>query len=123
MESGEYSILFPSKINELCHSQDRNDDVVSYANDAIKFVSVFGPPISQSAPHIYLLALPLALKNSPVAKHYLVWLFPKTLDLKTGRAEDWPVITGVFEGHSHSVRSVEDGKRIVSGSYARTVSI
>jgi len=89
-----FIVLFRSVISELCHSQNRDDDIVSFANDAIKFVFVFGPPISQSALHVYLSALPFAPKNSQVAKHYLS-LFPKTLHLKTGKAKDWPAIIGV----------------------------
>jgi WD40 repeat protein len=103
--------------------QNKNGDVVSFANDAIKFVFAFGPPISQSAPHIYLSALPFAPKNSQVAKHYLP-LFPKTLCLKTGKADDWPAIKGVFEGHTNCVHFVAfspDGKHIVSGSEDKTI--
>src|ERR1700691_5551967 len=81
-------------------------------------MSVFGPPISQSIPHISLSALPFAPTNSLVANHYLKG-FRKTLQMKTGKADDWPAIIGVFEGHTSSVGFVafsQDGKRIVSGS-------
>ena len=96
---------------------------MSLANDAIKFVSAFGPPISQSVPHIYLSALPFTPRNSQVAKHYLP-LFPKTLHLKKGKADNWPEIIAVFEGHTGWVNSVafsQDGKHIVSGSYDQTI--
>jgi len=98
---------------------------VSFVNDAIKFIAVFGPPISQSTPHIYLSALPFAPKNSLVAKHYMP-LFPKVLHLKTGKADQWPPIIDVFEGHTNSVNSIafsQDGKRIVSGSYDQTIRV
>ena len=91
----------------------------------MKFVSVFGPPISQSTPHIYLSALPFAPKMSLVAKHYLM-LFPKTLCLKTGKADHWPRTISVFEGHTRQVTSVafsHDSKRIVSGSYDQTIRV
>ncbi len=93
----------------------------------MKFVSVFGPPISQSAPHIYLSALPFAPKNSLVAKQYLR-LYPnsKTLCLKTGKANRWPASISVFWGHNLAVNSVafsQDSKRIVSGSYDRTIRV
>ena len=91
----------------------------------MKFVSVFGPPISQSTPHIYLSALPFAPKMSLVAKHYLT-LFLKTLCLRTGKADHWPRTIGVFEGHTGSVNSVafsQDSKRIVSGSYDQTIRV
>ena len=91
----------------------------------MRFVSVFGPPISQSTPHIYLSALPFAPKMSLVAKHYLK-LFPKTLRLKTGEADRWPSTIGVFEGHADEVTSVafsQDCKRIVSGSRDQTIRV
>jgi len=99
--------------------------MVSFANDAIKFVSVFGPPIAQSTPHIYLSALPFAPKNSLVAKQYLP-LFPKTLQLKTGKMDHWPALIGVLEGHTDRVNSVafsKDGKHIVSGSDDQTIRV
>ena len=93
----------------------------------MKFVSVFGPPISQSVPHIYLSALPFAPKNSLVAKQYLR-LYPnsKTLCLKTGKADHWPASISVFEGHTYPVSSVafsHDSKRIVSGSIDWTIRV
>jgi hypothetical protein len=102
-----------------------NDDIVALTTDAIKFVSAFGPPISQSAPYIYLSALPFSPKPSRVAKQYLP-LFPKTLRLKTGKAADWPVIIGIYKGHTHWVNSVafsHDGKRIVSSSNDQTIRV
>jgi WD40 repeat protein len=86
---------------------------------------VFGPPVSQSTPHIYLSALPFAPKNSLVAKQYRR-LFSKTLHSKTGKADHWPAIIGVFEGHTSLVTSVafsQDGKRIVSGSSDKTIRV
>src|SRR6202050_1399094 len=96
--------------------QNNDGAIASFAKDAMKFVSVFGFPISQSAPHIYLSALPFTPKTSWVAKHYLP-LFPKTLHLKTGKADDWPVIVGILEGHMGLVSAAafsQDGKCIVS---------
>ncbi|KIM90604.1 hypothetical protein PILCRDRAFT_1868 [Piloderma croceum F 1598] len=106
-------------------NKDKNDDIASFANDAIKFVSVFGPPISQSVPHIYLSGLPFAPMKSEVAQHYLP-IFPKTLQLKTGKAYYWPSIIGVFEGHIKWVRSVafsQHGRHIVSGSDDKTIRV
>ncbi|KIM75554.1 hypothetical protein PILCRDRAFT_669545 [Piloderma croceum F 1598] len=112
-------------LSALDWNQDNTNDIASFANDAIKFVSAFGPPISQSTPHIYLSALPFAPKKSLVAKQYLP-MFPKTLRLKTGQANRWPAIIGVFEGHTSWVTSVafsQDGKRIVSGSSDQTIRV
>ncbi|KIM89589.1 hypothetical protein PILCRDRAFT_1933 [Piloderma croceum F 1598] len=105
--------------------KDRNVDIVSFVKDAIKLVSVFGPPISQSVPHIYLSALPFLPRHSLVAEHYLPQ-FPKTLHLKTGKADKWPAIIAVLEGHTDFVSCVaflQDGKRIVSGSGDKTIRV
>ncbi|KAF8726639.1 hypothetical protein AX14_007619 [Amanita brunnescens Koide BX004] len=112
-------------VMDWTRNQDNSDDVALFANDADKFISVFGHPVSQSTPHIYLSALPFAPKNSLVAKHYLP-LFQKTLHLKTGKADHWPAIIAVFEGHTDCVTSIAfslDGKRIVSGSEDSTIRV
>ena len=91
----------------------------------MKFVSVFGPPIAQSAPHVYLSALPFAPKNSLVAKQYLR-LYPKTLSLKTGKVDHWPASISIFVGHTGPVSSIafsQDSKRIVSGSWDGTIRV
>ena len=105
--------------------QEKNDDIVSFANDAIKFVSAFGPAISRSAPHVYISALPFAPDNSQVAIHYLPQ-FPKTLHLKMGKAKEWPAIVCIFEGHTDSVSSVafsQDGKHIISASSDQKIRV
>src|SRR6266576_2673764 len=105
--------------------QENIDDIASFASDAMRFVFVFGPPISQSAPHIYVSALPFAPKNSLVAKQYLR-LYPNTLCLKTGKVDHWPASISVFGGHADAVSSVafsQDSKRIVSGSHDQTIRI
>src|SRR6266550_8353690 len=98
-------LLFPSQMNSPPYIQENIDNIASFASDAMRFVSVFGPPISQSAPHIYLSALPFAPKDSLVAKQYLR-LYPNTLCLKTGKADHWPASISVFGGHNDGVISV-----------------
>jgi len=56
--------------------------------DAIKFVSVFRPPISQSTLHIYISALSFAPKYLQVAQHFV----PLFLCLKTGKPDHWPAV-------------------------------
>lgn len=98
---------------------------MSLATDVKKFVSTFGPPISQSAPHIYLSALPFAPKTSEVSKCYLP-LFPKTLRLTTGKVDKWPAIIGTLEGHTQYVYSIafsHNSRHIVSGSSVNTIRV
>src|ERR1700722_19526029 len=96
-----------------------------FAADAWKFVSAFARVISQSAPHIYLSALPFAPEQSLTSQQYLPQ-FPNTISLLTGKAASWPAILHVLTGHSDAVTSVSfspDGKQVVSGSYDSTICI
>jgi WD40 repeat protein len=106
-------------------SQTHNDQLAALVTDARKFVDAFGSPISQSAPHIYLSALPFAPIESLVSRTFLP-RFPSTLCVNAGRAVGWPVIQYVLEEHTGIVRSVAfspDGKHIVSGSDDKTICV
>ncbi|KAF9459713.1 WD40-repeat-containing domain protein [Collybia nuda] len=113
-----------SSIIRWCKGEEAGS-VPSYAKDAIKFMSAFGPVISQSVPHIYLSALPFTPTTSLVSQRYLS-RFPQTLSLQTGRVTDWPAIQYVAEGHADSVNSVafsRNGKYLVSGSTDKTIRL
>ncbi|KAF7970766.1 hypothetical protein HWV62_23108 [Athelia sp. TMB] len=99
--------------------------LVLLITDAISFVNVFAPPISESAPHVYLSALPFAPASSAIAQQYLP-RYPGTLKLSSGRLENWPAALKTMEGHTNGVTSVAcspDGKRIASGSWDNTIRI
>jgi WD40 repeat protein len=85
----------------------------------------FREPLSESAPHIYLSALPFSPSSSKISEHFLQ-CFPNTFSVLTGRDTDWPSISNILEGHTDSVLSVafsSDGKYIVSGSRDNTICI
>ncbi|KZP17827.1 WD40 repeat-like protein [Athelia psychrophila] len=106
-------------------SQSHNTDVVAFAKDAKMFVNVFAPAISQSAPHIYLSALPFAPTQSLVSRQYLP-KYPSTIHLKSGSVQRWPAALKTLEGHKDQVRAVAyspDGTHIVSGSADKTIRI
>ena len=64
--------------------------------DAIAFVRYFGYPMAQSAPHIYLSALPFAPSFSSIAMQYSP-RFQHTLNVERGRMTKWPlVMTRIF---------------------------
>jgi WD40 repeat protein len=122
----EVRYYHPAGVQELiCSSQTHNDQLAALAADARKFVNAFGSPISQSAPHIYLSALPFAPMDSLVSRTFLP-KFSNTLSVTAGRAVGWPVIQYVLEGHISSVNSVAfspDGKHVVSGSSEKTICV
>ncbi|KAJ3518014.1 hypothetical protein NLJ89_g134 [Agrocybe chaxingu] len=113
-----------TSVYEWCEpSQD--GEFLSYLKDALKFIAAFGGVMSQSAPHIYLSALPFAPSRSRVAQRFLPQ-YPGTLKLQTGHLTNWPRILFVIEEHEKAVNCVAyslDGKLIVSGSGDRTVCV
>jgi WD40 repeat protein len=73
----------------------------------------------QSAPHIYISALPFAPTGSTIAQHYLPD-FPDTFTFRTNKPVDWPISRTVLDGHTgpvYSARFSPDGMRIVSSSF------
>ncbi|KZP17839.1 WD40 repeat-like protein [Athelia psychrophila] len=106
-------------------SQSYNADLAAFAKDAKMFVNVFAPAISQSAPHIYLSALPFAPTLSLVSRQYLP-RYPSTIHLKSGSVQRWPAALKTLEGHESRARAVAyspDGTHIVSGSADQTIQI
>ncbi|KAJ7142333.1 WD40 repeat-like protein [Mycena epipterygia] len=107
------------------YAKARNKNLEDFVADAIKFVAAFAPVIAQSAPHIYLSALPFTPHGSRIAKQFRK-SFPNTLQAHGALAEHWPSIQKVLRGHSAGVFSVHfspDGTRIVSGSWDKTLHI
>ena len=79
----------------------------------------------QSAPHIYLSALPFTPTNS-IISGLTSSEFPNVFSVDVGRLVDWPSIDVTFEGHEGVVFSVAyspDGGKIVSSSGDRTVLV
>ncbi|KAF7970732.1 hypothetical protein HWV62_23188 [Athelia sp. TMB] len=107
------------------HEQPQEQELVEFAKDAISFVNVFAPPISESVPHIYLSALPFAPDSSLISKQYLR-RYPGVLQLLSGSLDNWPAALKTIEGHTNTVSSVSyspDGRHIVSASWDRSMYI
>ncbi|KAF7982802.1 hypothetical protein HWV62_25725 [Athelia sp. TMB] len=109
----------------LTWTQRNNPSLTKVVKDAIRFVNVFAPAISESAPHIYVSALPFAPKDSLIAERYS-WQYPGVLRLQSGSLDSWPSDLKIIEGHKDRVTSVAyspDGKHIVSGALDTSIWI
>ncbi|KAI0026611.1 quinon protein alcohol dehydrogenase-like superfamily [Vararia minispora EC-137] len=103
-----------------------HNETTTAIQDAIRFVHRFAYPISQSAPHIYISALPFAPTES-ITRSYFTTRFSRTPKI-SGSSRNWSRVQAVistltvgapFRGHLVSVRAVaysHDGRRIVSGA-------
>ncbi|KAE9405675.1 hypothetical protein BT96DRAFT_314240 [Gymnopus androsaceus JB14] len=106
-------------------SKVKNDELASAALDAVSFIRAFSSAISHSAPHIYISALPFSPIKSMIWRNF-AGSHPNKLSLDIGQQTDWPAIQLVLAGHAEFVESVaisSDGKRVVSGSYDKTIRI
>src|SRR6266550_474553 len=97
------------------------DDAV----DAQRFLRLFSGIISLSTPHLYLSALPFSPKSSSISTMFAnkFHCSPKII---SDHNRTWSVVQGELCGHSRFVESVAfspDGKRIVSGSYDKTIRL
>jgi len=84
---------------------DPKNELMSFIRDAVRFISVFLVPISQSAPQIYLSALPFTPECSLVGKKFRP-RFPNTLTISDGRPSQWPKNVFVAEHHKNSVECI-----------------
>lgn len=97
----------------------------AFAADARKFWAVLGSVILQSAPHIYLSALPFAPEVSIISKLCLPQ-FPFTLFIQTGKPRYWPALQKALQGFNIWFSSVifsSDNKRVVSGLGDGTIMV
>ncbi|PSS03508.1 hypothetical protein PHLCEN_2v3989, partial [Hermanssonia centrifuga] len=101
-----------AQVLKLDKSQPSNDNLIGCINDIQTFVDVFAQPMSQSAPHIYISAVPFSPRGSWISKQYLPRLS------RTPRVcnppEHWPASQGVIQ-HSDEIWNIAistDGARI-----------
>ncbi|KIM22020.1 hypothetical protein M408DRAFT_333140 [Serendipita vermifera MAFF 305830] len=100
-------------------------EAVKFAKDMQNFVNTFAAVISQSVTHIYVSALPFSPPVSVVWKHYIPE-YGRTLTVRNGGLSNWPAFQRVLAEHTSVVASVgfsPDGKRIVSGSWDKTIRV
>ena len=87
-----------------------------FIRDALRFISAFIVPISESVPHVYLSALPFTPKHSIVGEKFRP-RFPNTHTISDGRPSQWPMAIFVAEQHKDPVQCIAlspDEKTFVS---------
>jgi len=78
---------------------DADQDLAAYVSDGIQCMTAFKEPITESAPHIYLSALPFSPLESKVWKQYHTQ-FPNTIVAQMGRAMHWPAMSFILDCHT-----------------------
>ncbi|CCA71603.1 related to WD40-repeat protein (notchless protein) [Serendipita indica DSM 11827] len=101
------------------------EDTKTSMTEVQRFIMTFSVPIQDSAPHIYISALPFSPKSSILHKDAL-HQYPNTLTVVQGLDDEYPRFPRSLRGHQGPVRAVAfspDGLTIASGSYDRTIRL
>ncbi|KIN98733.1 hypothetical protein M404DRAFT_827280, partial [Pisolithus tinctorius Marx 270] len=99
--------------------------LLALVEDGIKLIRNFGSVIVHSTPHLYASALPFIPSNALLSM-MLLPKFPRLARVAVGGLKGWPVEQQLLQGHAFMVNSVAfspDGKKIVSGSWDKTVRV
>ena len=80
-------------------------ELMLFIRDALRFISAFITPISQSAPQIYVSSLSFVPERSLVATKFCS-RFPNTVVVTEGRPSQWPMTVFTAEHHKDSVRTL-----------------
>ena len=83
------------------HNPDHK--LTMFIRDALRFISAFIIPISQSAPHIYVSSLSFAPEQSLVGTKFRS-RFPNTIVVTEGKPSQWPMTVFTAEHHKDWVR-------------------
>ncbi|KAJ7142306.1 hypothetical protein C8R44DRAFT_846399 [Mycena epipterygia] len=83
----------------LQYVQKEHASLQAFIVDAHKFIAAFAPVISQSAPHIYLSAIPSAPVQSLIRRQFSMF-YPRALHFDGPSGENWPNIQKWSVGNS-----------------------
>ncbi|KAG9310836.1 hypothetical protein JVU11DRAFT_8689 [Chiua virens] len=100
-------------------------EIANLATEAVQFIQLFSPILRDSAPHLYLSAMPQTPSSSPLCQLWADHL-QNYLSVPLGRPVNWPAEIHVLQGHTDNVLCVAyapDGSHIVSGSQDYTIRI
>ncbi|KAI0026657.1 WD40-repeat-containing domain protein [Vararia minispora EC-137] len=101
-----------------------HNETTTAIQDAIRFVHRFAYPISQSAPHIYISALPFAPTESITRSHFTT-RFLRTPKI-SGSSRNWSRVQTPIRGHSSHIYSVSfspNDQHILSASQDKTLRL
>ncbi|KAG8711757.1 hypothetical protein FRC08_015492 [Ceratobasidium sp. 394] len=113
-----------SSLLELSRTVDTSEDCQSYAHDVYRFVLSFYDPISESTPHLYVSAFPLAPENSKMVQRMRKY-FPNTVAIIEGAEQEWTPCLRTISAESEIFAAVfsPNGRRIATGSLDGTVRV
>jgi len=97
---------------------DLDHELTLFIHDALRFISAFFVPISHSAPHVYLSALPFGPEQSHVARQFRS-RFPNTFVVSQGKPSQWPMAVFTAEhlqGHVYDMAFSSDESTFLYGS-------
>ncbi|KAF8312379.1 WD40 repeat-like protein [Clavulina sp. PMI_390] len=90
------SLTGASPLQSLSLIPDKyTSDFASEVAEAVRFTSYYSIPIAQSAPHIYLSAIPFIPTSSPL--HLLCTHFAKTVSISSGKIPVWPPLRHILQ--------------------------
>ncbi|GJJ10665.1 hypothetical protein Clacol_004892 [Clathrus columnatus] len=79
-----------SSLISWCLGKESHQTLCDFVVDGKRFVQLFGGAIADSAPHVYLSALPFCPQESIIYKHFISQ-FPRTLQIASEPIYDWPL--------------------------------
>ncbi|CCA77002.1 hypothetical protein PIIN_10987 [Serendipita indica DSM 11827] len=112
-------------LRALSHNMALGEKIRWRINDTLRCLIAFLVPIQDSAPHIYVSALPFMPKKS-ILRIEGLREYSETLRVIQGLEEVYPGFPDSLRGHSSWVNAVAfspDGSRIVSGSLDQTIRL
>ncbi|GJJ10687.1 hypothetical protein Clacol_004914 [Clathrus columnatus] len=84
------AVRLMSSLISWCSEKETHKDLYNFAVDGKRFIQLFGGAISESAPHVYLSALPFCPPNSIIYRTFIN-RFPKTLRIASEPLQGWPL--------------------------------
>ncbi|KAG9092618.1 hypothetical protein FS749_015567 [Ceratobasidium sp. UAMH 11750] len=120
---GKLSVALSSLL-ELSRAVDIPEDCQSYSHDVYRFALSFYDPISESTPHLYVSALPLAPENSKMVQRMRKY-FPNTFTIMEGAQQEWTPCLRTISTEIEIRAAVfsPNGRRIATGSPDGTVGV